>query len=533
MRRLTLTSLTCIVLLLAAACTEPPSPPVARDGSARPTKVPKADGQAYTPRFIAVGCPFERDDEHDVDCGYLVVPENRAKPAGREVKLAVAIVRSTAERPRPDPLLYLEGGPGGSAVYDPAFWYDTRFLKKRDVILLDQRGTGYSLPSLNCPEMERDDVVSFDDQVDAARACRKRLAGEGVDLKQYNSAATAADIADLRLALGLEQINLFGVSYGTRAALTAMRDHPEGIRSVVLDSSYPPHVDAYTEGAANAAAAIEVLFQGCAADRACARAYPKLDRTFYRLVAKLNRAPATLERTDPDTGETYEEELYGDDLVSYLVDWLYDTSALPYLPRAIDEAADGEFELVVELLDGPSDEGDEAETLAAPQTVAALAAMDTSAEEQGDVTDSEGAFYSVECREELIFGDLEEARRAVRAYNKALREPLMGSLDQTAAVCDVWGAGRARVIEDRPVASDIPALVLAGEYDPVTPPRWGEETAAHLSRGLFFSLPGMGHGVVFSDDCAARIAASFVDNPTRAPGTACLKKLTGPDFDVE
>jgi pimeloyl-ACP methyl ester carboxylesterase len=520
----------CALLLLLAGCTDAPQPVASHSPLPRPGKGPKP-APSYTPRFVAVGCPFDAAGEH-VDCGYLVVPENRARPGARQVKLAVAIIRSRAAQPRPDPLLYLEGGPGGSAVYDPAFWYESPFLEQRDIILLDQRGTGYSLPSLNCPELEGDDVVTFDDEVRAARDCRERLAGEGVDLKQYNSAATAADIADLRVALGKQQINLFGVSYGTRAALTVLRDYPTGIRSVILDSTYPPEVDAYTEGAATAAAAIEVLFEGCAADPDCAAAYPQLEPRFYQLVARLNRRPAVLERTDPDSGESYEERLDGDGLVSYLVDWLYDTWALPYLPRALGEAAAGRYEPLVMLLDGTTDEGAELERRVRLGARDALGVMDTSAEERGDVTDSEGLFYSVECREELIFGDLAAARRALQPYATVLHDPLMATLEQTAAICDVWNAGRARALEDRPVTSDIPALVLAGEYDPVTPPHWGEAAAGRLSRSFFFEFPGTGHGVVFSDTCPERIAAAFLDNPGQAPRATCLARLGAPYFEL-
>ncbi|HWQ16110.1 MAG TPA: alpha/beta fold hydrolase, partial [Roseiflexaceae bacterium] len=506
-----------------------PRPPQA------PTPSPVA---AYAPRFEPAGCPFDTLGER-VECGYLVVPESRAKPDGRQVKLAVAIVRSTAARPAPDPVVYLEGGPGGSALYDAAFWFDSPLRKRRDIVLIDQRGTGYSLPSLNCPEIESAEVVSAEDELAAARACSRRLRREGVDLKQYNSAATAADVADLRVALRLEQLNLLGVSYGTRAALTAMRDNPEGIRSVILDSAYPPQVDAYTEEASNAAAAIESLLRGCAEDRACARAYPKLDRTFYRLVERLNRAPAALERTDPDTGEVYEEELYGDDLVDYLVEWLYDTTAIPLLPRAIAETARGEHNTLLYLLDGPpaddpgAGEPAEAGASAEGQPAASGApAMDTSAADAGDISDSEGAFYSVECREEVIFGDREAAARTLEGYPSAIHEALLAGVDQVLAICEVWGAGRARALEERPVTSAIPTLVLAGEYDPVTPPRWGQAAVAYLSNSFFFEFPGMGHGVFFAGPCPEGIALAFLERPSVAPDAACIEQLGGPVFEV-
>jgi pimeloyl-ACP methyl ester carboxylesterase len=524
--RRSITLLLAFWLLLAAWATPPQA--VADTPLLRPGKAPKP-APSYTPRFVAVACPFDPAGER-VDCGYLVVPENRARPAGRQVKLALAIIRSRAAQPQPDPVLYLEGGPGGGAVYDPTFWYESPLLEQRDIILLDQRGTGYSLPSLNCPELEAAGVATFADEVRAAGACHKRLAGEGVDLTQYNSAAIAADIADLRVALAAPQINLFGVSYGTRAALTVMRDHPTGIRSVILDSTYPPEVDAYTEGAANAAAAIEVLFEGCAADPECDAAYPQLEVDFYRLVARLNRRPALLERTDPYSGETYEERLEGDALVSYLVDWLYDTWALPLLPRALGEAAAGRYEPLVALLDGTTDEAPEPKRAVRFRVQDTEGVMDTTAAERGDVTDSEGLFYSVECREELPFGDLAAARRALRPFASVLHTPLMASLEQTAAICAVWDAGRAHAIEDRPVASDIPTLVLAGEYDPVTPPHWGEAAAGRLTNSFFFEFPGTGHGVIFSDTCPERMAAAFLENPGKPPSASCLAHLGPSQF---
>jgi len=540
LRRLVLLWLALLLLACAAnplAARRPtpaPKPPRGvRAAPSRPTAAPAA--ASYQPRFTPAGCPFDTAGE-PVECGYLIVPENRAEPDGAEVRVAVAIIRSVAANAASDPVVYLEGGPGGSALYDAAYWFSSPFRRRRDIILVDQRGTGYSLPSLNCPELEAEDIVTVKDQLHAARACSRRLRRSGVDLRQYNSAAIAADIADLRVALGLRQINLFGVSYGTRAALTVLRDHPEGIRSVILDSAYPPQVDAYSEEGANAGAAIEALLQGCAADPACAEAYPQLDRTFYRLVARLNRAPATIERVDAGTGEPYEEELYGDDLVSHVVGLLYDTAAIPRLPRAIAEAAEGDYGLLAELLDGPPEEepGDEApagEQLA-PEPARAADAMGSSAADAGDISYSEGVFYSVECHEEVIFGDLEAAERAVAELPRELHTALLSPFEQTTAICDVWGAGRAGAREELPVASDVPALVLAGEYDPITPPRWGRAAAEHLPNSYFFEFPGIGHAAVFAHSCPERIALAFLDRPRSEPPATCLARMRGPQFEV-
>ena len=180
----------------------------------------------YEPVFTETDCWF---DLPGVVCGYLTVPEDRGDPMGNQVELAVAIIESQSANPLPDPVIYLEGGPGGAALLGIESLLDHPLLADRDLIMFDQRGTGFSVPSLNCYELEEDEGEN------AVQACRDRLLDEGVNLDAYNTAATAADVNDLRLALGYEQVNLLGVSYGTKAALTTLRDFPTVIRSVVVD----------------------------------------------------------------------------------------------------------------------------------------------------------------------------------------------------------------------------------------------------------------------------------------------------------
>ena len=179
-----------------------------------------------TPCWMAL--PDGVVEGQNIDCGYLFVPETRDDSSSPSIQLAYAVLYAPTESPQPDPVIYLAGGPGGSAVKELDGWLDAPYLQDRDLVLLDQRGTGYSLPTLNCPEMEQ--AVQ-----DATQACRDRLVEEGVDLQAYSSVENAADVADLRVALGYDEWNLYGISYGTRLALTVMRDHPEGVRSVVLE----------------------------------------------------------------------------------------------------------------------------------------------------------------------------------------------------------------------------------------------------------------------------------------------------------
>jgi pimeloyl-ACP methyl ester carboxylesterase len=294
------------------------------------------------PFFEEDVCPFYVPLTFEVDCGYLSVPENRQDPDSPMIQLAVAIIRG--ESPAPEPIIYLEGGPGGSALTGFYYWLESPFTPDYDVILFDQRGIGYSTPRLECPIPGEDTTYEED-----AEICRELLEDEGIDLAMYTSANSAADIEDLRIALGYDQINLFGVSYGTRLALTYMRDFPDAIRSVILDSAYPPQVNGYEEQPINALSAFQALFNGCADDQACNAAFPDLENVFYQLVDSANQTPLV--------NEEEELEWTGDDLVNILFDSMYDTELIPYLPALIYKASKGDTALLVDLEYGELGEG--------------------------------------------------------------------------------------------------------------------------------------------------------------------------------
>jgi pimeloyl-ACP methyl ester carboxylesterase len=486
-------------------------------GAAPETSLPVDDavGESDPALFEATACPFDPEefdqDISDVVCGYLLVPEARSDADSPLLELAVAIIPSLNTDPALDPIIYLSGGPGDSALLELDDWLETPFRETRDIILFDQRGTGFSLPSLNCPEVE--ELGDDDDETAAITACRDRLRDEGVNLAAYNSAASAADVADLRVALGYDAVNLLGISYGTRLALTTMRDYPEGIRSVILDSVYPPEVDAYTEQAANAAHAIQVLLQGCAADPACETAYPDLEPAFYDLVDQLNETPVELLLEDPESGETEEFYLDGDTLVSSLVEWLYDTATIPELPFVLDAAIAEDYEPLSTLL---ADNG----------------VIGEWRRQEGDIFDGEGAYNSVECHEEIPFNDLDAAIAAGADYPPQLAAPLLAEVESLFETCDIWQAGTAAAIETAPVQSAIPTLLLVGEYDPVTPPQWGRQAATHLTNSFFFEVRGAGHSLIDAGPCPLGIAVAFIADPTAPPDARCLEALTGPDFVV-
>ena len=466
-------------------------------------------------------CDFEVPADVDLQCGTLEVPADREDPDGGEIELAFGIVRSDAPDLADDPVVYLSGGPGQSTLelasqgfaqlYEP-------LTAHRDLVLLDQRGTGLSEPSLACDEYtdwalgslgsDLSDEQLESEALDALEECHDRLADDEVDFADYNSAESAADLEDLRVALDYDQWNLYGISYGTRLAQQAMRDHPDGIRSVVLDASYPADADLYAEMPGNAERAIEALFTTCADDPACAAAYPDLRRTFQDLVAKLNAAPALFTVVDGATGERVDDELDGDALVGFLFDSLYSTELVGRLPEIITEAAAGEFGSIGLLLGAQTQSLD-------------FVAI--------------GQQLAVQCNEEVSFGSRDDVAAA------AADHPLVGGYFESGPssgtgifdVCESWDAGEADAEANEALTSDIPTLVLAGDLDPITPPRWGEQIAGDLSEAFFVQFPFTGHGSLPSHDCAVDITSDFLDEPGSEPATDCVADIAPPTFTPE
>jgi len=481
----------------------------------------KVGEPAYQPHFEPAECQFEIPAGQTVECGYLTVPEDRSHPEGPTIRLHVAIFRTDSDNPAPDPVVYLAGGPGEQALETMPLLFNLRFapfLANRDFIVFDQRGTGYSEPALDCPEFTDlayetlDQDLSPEESValgiEAICSCHDRMVSEGVNLAAYNSAESAADLNDLRLALGYEEWNLFGISYGTRLALTAMRDYPEGIRSVVLDSAYPLQVSLYAEMPANFDRALNVFFHGCATDPACSEAYPELEIVFYQLVDQLNDSPITLSATQPLSGETYDVLMNGDGLIGFLFQSLYSTELIPLLPKILFDVRDANYDILAVVMGS---------FLANIEFV------------------SMGMQFSVQCGEEVHFSTPGEFAAAAEAYpeirNLFNSSPHLG--EPVFTICEIWGAKEADAIENEPVASDIPTLVLAGEYDPVTPPSWGELVVEGLSSSFYLEFPGVAHGAsVSGEECPLSIALEFLDDPTTEPDGSCLAEMSSPAFVV-
>jgi L-ascorbate metabolism protein UlaG (beta-lactamase superfamily)/pimeloyl-ACP methyl ester carboxylesterase len=461
----------------------------------------------YEPVFEASGCHFEVPAGYYPECGFLVVPEDRSQPDGPQIKLHVAIFESASPDPLPDPVIYLAGGGGANQLDMIQLYLDNggdEILKNRDYIFYNQRGARYNEPSLNCPgyidmlwELAGQDLSLEEreaQEIEFLLSCHDDLLAQGHDLSQYNSVANAADLNDLCLALDYDQINIYGTSYGTRLALEVMRDHPEGIRSAIIDSVYPPQVPIYGELAANANRAFEKLFEDCAADGGCRQAHPDLEGKLYRSVDELNVEPRTL------TFSPGEVHVDGGVVLDALFGFFYWASAIPYIPRDIDMVAAGDLSDMAPVLRARLYED----------------------------TINWGVHYSLVCHEVMPAGSYEEALASAANLPPQIANCFATPFRFT--LCESWQSGTAEPSQYESVVSDIPTLVLAGSYDPITPPAYSRLAAETLSNSFYYEFPAHGHGVMRAGGCGTEIGLAFLDDPTSEPDSSCMEDLTAPDF---
>lgn len=476
--------------------------------------MPAAQAQSAQ-QFVEGPCPFSVPKGMQIRCGTLSVPEDWNRPDARQIRIAVAIVQGSSKARPADPVVYLSGGPGNAAMRRaPTLakaW--AGFLGGRDMIFVDQRGTGFSEPALVCDESIEAATTQYEHtpgpveraKIEAAALlrCRDRFVKEGVTLAAYTTSSTAADFEALRQALGYKQWNLFGISYGSRLALAIVQEYPAGVRSIVLDSVYPPDMNLYISMPANLDRAADTLFAACAADRACNRAYPTLEATFYEVVAQLNAEPASIKVQDPNTGKTVTMSVDGTRLVDLLFRMLYDSAAIPQLPRMIANAKRGNYSELARL---------ESIRLTRTQGIA------------------HADYYAVQCNSDIAQFDTSAAAAATAPYPQ-LQGYYAGLLEFTPEVetiCDRWGSPPPQERERAQVRSDIPALLLAGEYDPITPPAWAVHAATTLKNSSVYTFPATGHAVVGRGACPVRIIGAFLNRPDAAPDASCIKRMGGP-----
>ncbi|MFN8495843.1 MAG: alpha/beta fold hydrolase [Caldilineaceae bacterium] len=503
--------LTLLVLaaLILSAC-QPIQAPVAQTAPMQ-TK-------GYTPRYESAPCKYDIPEGDKVECGYLTVPEDRSHPERRLIRLYVVNFKSKSANPAPDPVILLHGGPGGPGAFMSYLWTATStadLRAERDNIMLEHRGTNYSEPALYCPETKANvaDLVgmSFAEEVEwsgaALRACAERLQKAGWNLSSYNAQEAAADVMDLRVALGYPTINVLGVSYGTLPAMQLLRYKPEGIRSIVVDSVEVPEVNWITEMITTTHHLLNNVFQACANDAACKAAYPDLETAFSKVTAQLRAKPVTVTIQD-EAKNSY--TITVDDLkfVQFVSDSAFVAMDYLNLPSVIYTAYQGDFQ--------PT----------------AKAWFDRVAGRHGETGPgswswSMGLYYTAECMQDGSDMTLEQARAIL---DKASGDPsihdwaVTSYLTDTLAVCPAWKLTPPNPnVAVEPVTSEIPTLMLVNTFDNGLPPYLSRPAAERLPHSYFIELPA-GHASVLTD-CGVKIAKQFLADPAKPPDTSCTKEM--------
>lgn len=479
-------------LLLAGCSDDDDRPPLIDVSQGVPRDIPVDRLPKPTSDFVEGSCGGRRAPGYSVQCGKVSVPV--LPGSASRIEIRVVRVFSNHDDPKPDPIVYLEGGPGfpGSDAVFGAFEAFEPFLKERDLVVIDQRGTGRSGDSLECPEVSG--TTTDEEFLEGLTECYERLQGDGIDLSAYTTAPSAADVDAVRRAFGYAEWNLLGISYGTRLGLTVLRDYPEGVRSAVLDSVVPLQIDFLADLAVNGVAAFETTFAACEADVDCRSRYSDL-------MVRLRSAVTRLDETPLELGSL---ALTGERFVDLLFSLMYVPQGVGVVPWLIDRAdQDDQEELAVFLEEvlGTGLVGGDGSTF--------------------------GMHLSVRCAEEVAFTTREIVTEAEADVPPELVPGLSGQYYFD--YCDAWQVPPADSLENEPVQSSVPTLLVAGGYDPITPPRYAELVHGDLSQSTFVTLEQLAHGATI-DPCGYELVEQFYADPTGPVRQSCVDDIPTPEF---
>ena len=435
----------------------------------------------------------------DAYCGTYQVFENRETRQGRTIDLKIVVLPALGNEPKPDPLFFLAGGPGQGAAQMARPLRDVfrRVQADRDIVRVDQRGTGKSR-GLEC-KSDDDSLAALSEPIETSMArLRKCLEGLDADPRFYTTTIAMDDLNDVRQHLGYDRINIYGGSYGTRAALVYLRQQEPTVRSLVIDGVAPPDMRLPLFMARDGQRALDKLLADCDADDTCRTKYPRLAERLRNLIAALDKAPVTARLTHPRTGVAEEVEVNGEFVVNVIFSALYNPLISSLLPELIDRAERRDF-----------------------QGLLALATVGSG----GDSNMSVGMQLSVVCAEDFprITQDQIERESQGTVFATHLLTARMKA-------CEFWPKGKVDPSFYEPVKSSVPTLVLSGELDPVTPPNWGESVLPHLSNATHIVVPATGHGAI-GTGCGIRLVRAFIDaGSAQGLDTSCLQALKRPPF---
>jgi len=456
---------------------------------------------SYSSVFEPGACNFKVPDQANVTCGFVIVPEDRSGDVKDTIKLAVAIYHSTNNPPKADPILYLQGGPGGTAIDWSVDVYQSVIMPlivDRDFVVLDPRGVGYSKPSLDCNEIKNTYLSDIQGRITsdqrasyyegALLACKNAFANSGANPSAYTSVEMAADARDTLVALGYQQANLYGISYGTRIAQFLMRDYPEVVHTAILDSVVPIETKLLDQEITVQDQVLQALFKDCKAEPACSAAYPDLEAVYGDVISQLNTQPVKI-HSIVDQNRALDMTVDGPAFRNVLIWMLRDSQTITVIPQMIYQTYNGDLALL---------------TLANALPIYTLDTI------------SMGSYISVNCHDQVFAMSAEKLDKTI--YD----------------LCQLWQVKQPLQGENDPVNSEIPTLIFAGKYDSVTPVSFADQLAGHLGHSQLVVIPNQGHAPSSSgtSDCPTKLILTFLSDPNAPLDLTCVTETGATGFVV-
>jgi pimeloyl-ACP methyl ester carboxylesterase len=449
-------------------------------------------------------CRISGTDE-ELFCGKLTVFEDRKKRAGRTIDLNIVVLPAFDQKTKAEPVFDLAGGPGVASTGGATFYATEgkEYRRRHDVVLVDQRGTGTS----NRLSIRQEKTAQSDLRemypVDYVTRMREALQ-QRADLKQYTTSIAMDDLDDVRAWLGYDRINLFGLSYGTRAALVYLRQHPEHVRTITLVGVAPTYLRMPMYHAQAAERAMNLLLDQCEHDAKCGEVFPRLRDDWMKVLADLQAAPARVQyKPSGDKSSPVTVEIQRDVFAEKIRNFLYGRDKASKIPLIVHEAANGNFVPFLRQAIGPS------------------------------ITDiiADGMYLCVTCAEDVPFIDQAEATK-LNADNPFGNYRIV----QQTRACGIWPRSDIPADFREPVRSSVPALIFSGNFDPVTPPQRGEEVARYLSNSRHVIVPQAAHGIdgVTNVDCLDKIILEFIEKAdAKDLDVSCVERMHPAPFAMK
>jgi len=464
--------------------------------------ISSAQHKTYTPKIEPCDCIF-KNDSLKTRCAYLIVPENRNKPAGKIIKLPFIVVESNNPNKLKDPVLYTSGGPGASSLRGVRFMNYRRFSKNRDYIAFEQRGTTYAQPCLSCDGISEAvrEAYRKNQPVDSALAkeaarCRKKLINDGIDLSAYNTIENAADIEDLRRALNIDSLNLMGISYSGGLTLTVLRNYPQHIRSVILDSALPGFINYEEDAMFSINASFNKVFGNCMRDSTNNPLYANLQQRFQQYFNSIGNKEFSIKYLEKGSADSITIKYHRSELIDFLMNNLQDNGQLKNVPYLITQVITGKQQAYMKRYFDDIFNAGKSNTL--------------------------GMRYSMYCSEQIQYADqhLIDKQNDIFPYLAGYR---FNNVDHP--LCNCWNVKAVSPVAKTPVYSNVPALLSTGDTDPYCPAFYNDVIHHYMPNSQRVLFTDKTHGPALNTREGDVLIAEFLDHPYQ-PVKVDGKKIT-------